>query len=193
MAEVLTRASMGVISHCSCAINLFLILVFANAAHELFTHLQATDHRRPPDHRLQLVETMMRSSSLLPPRSRCLSLCDVSAEVFSQQSSLSERQKQVETLIVEAAASGFQDGQFSSQCQISVTDTLIVSCYFLIVMGLPLGLFGTFCILLFVGTWSSLLIFVFVSAVLAFHPLPKMSHENNFHPLCVIVMRAMFR
>ena len=125
-------------------------------------------------------------------RSKCVSLFDVSAEVF-YQASLTNRKAEIQKLIVEAPPNGFEDGEFAGQSDITYADTMIVSCYFLLVMGLPLGLVCTFCVLLLFGSWLSMLIFVLVVACLALHPLPKMSHENNFHPLCVRIMRAMFR
>lgn len=97
-------------------------------------------------------------------------------------------------LTIEAPKDGFKDDQFASQCEVSFADTVIVSCFFLTIMGLPLALVGTFFVLLVFGSWTSLLIiFPLVSAFFALHPLPKATHENNFNPFIARLMLALFR
>ena len=123
---------------------------------------------------------------------KCVPLCDVRSDIF-EEPSLSARQKEIQKTIIEAPPAGFKDDQFAASSDVSIPDTLIVSTYFLVVMGTPLGLFVALCTLLVCGTWSSLAMLVGFAILLAVHPLPQMTHENNFHPLTVRLMVAMFR
>lgn len=81
---------------------------------------------------------------------------------------------------------------FRRVCPISTLEELAVICLFLLVMGGPMALIGSFFTLLLFGTWTQLAIHAIVTAFLALHPLPS-SPRHVFHPVSLWLSKAAFK
>ena len=118
-------------------------------------------------------------------------------EVSMEQMSLpiqSERLASAQKLVIVAPTKdGFKDDEFAHKSDISIMDSVLVSLFFMMIMGGPLVLVCAFFFLLCFGSWTSLFIHMSVTAFLAFHPVPKAHPHHNMHPTVLKISSTIFR
>ena len=77
--------------------------------------------------------------------------------------------------VIESPPGGFAENALTQQAPISLAEEVLVVGTLLIVMGGPLLLLPTLLLCLVFGSWTSVVAWVLVVALLAMHPLPECS------------------
>mmetsp|Transcript_56605 Transcript_56605/g.104775 ORF Transcript_56605/g.104775 Transcript_56605/m.104775 type:complete len:359 (-) Transcript_56605:96-1172(-) len=84
-----------------------------------------------------------------------------------------DRRKVVQAMIKESGEGGFADGELAQQADISWAEELLVIGSFGFIMGGPMALFMSGIASMVFGTWRAKAAWLGLSALLAFHPLPR--------------------